>query len=316
MSTHLAHCAPLAAPGLQRRAPSFAPARAPPARRRGRAAPPRAGAEPSSSASSASPSSADAPVGNPLPLPVDSREAVDQAFESIRRAYAAGARRQRVDLVLPLIGATDLDDWPGGIRQMFKAASPMCEQLLRKLRTLKGLEGPLEARVLDAADAVGSWEGAALALVVFPTAETLGEVRRVAEERPGGLILMVNPQYNAPDDFGFLPWVRAAATELVGSFENGYSLQEGRISGDSVRWLYTWREGEGGVWQVSVATGPATARCVLQRAGGQAARPGYAEVAELLRTLPWTMSSKSVFERGQAELRFIQESAKQVPRSK
>jgi len=42
------------------------------------------------------------------------------------RAWQAGIRRQRVELLLPLIGATDLDDWPGGIRQQFKAALPMC----------------------------------------------------------------------------------------------------------------------------------------------------------------------------------------------
>ena len=32
-----------------------------------------------------------------------------------------GLHRQSVELLLPLIGATDLDDWPGGIRQQFKA---------------------------------------------------------------------------------------------------------------------------------------------------------------------------------------------------
>ncbi len=42
------------------------------------------------------------------------------------RAWQAGIRRQRVELLLPLIGATDLDDWPGGIRQQFKAVLPMC----------------------------------------------------------------------------------------------------------------------------------------------------------------------------------------------
>ncbi len=42
------------------------------------------------------------------------------------RAWQAGVRRQRVELLLPLIGATDLDDWPGGVRQQFKAVLPMC----------------------------------------------------------------------------------------------------------------------------------------------------------------------------------------------
>ena len=45
---------------------------------------------------------------------------MEQAMNAAKRAHAAGVRRQRMELLLPLIGATDLDDWPGGIRQQFK----------------------------------------------------------------------------------------------------------------------------------------------------------------------------------------------------
>jgi hypothetical protein len=50
---------------------------------------------------------------------------VQQAAAACRRAWEAGVRRQRVELLLPLIGATDLDDWPGGIRQQFKVRAYM-----------------------------------------------------------------------------------------------------------------------------------------------------------------------------------------------
>ncbi len=70
---------------------------------------------------------------------------------------------------------------PGGIRQQFKAASPMVEELLRGLKQLPGLDGPLSARVIDDGDAVAAWEGPRLAAVLFPTGETLGDVRRIAE---------------------------------------------------------------------------------------------------------------------------------------
>lgn len=46
---------------------------------------------------------------------------------AIEAAWQAGIKRQRIELLLPLIGATDLDDWPGGIRQQFKAAAPLVE---------------------------------------------------------------------------------------------------------------------------------------------------------------------------------------------
>lgn len=59
----------------------------------------------------------------------------------------------------------------------------MVEELLRGLKQLPGLEGPLAARILDDGDAVAAWEGSRLAAVLFPTAETLGEVRRIADAR-------------------------------------------------------------------------------------------------------------------------------------
>lgn len=59
----------------------------------------------------------------------------------------------------------------------------MVEELLKALKALPGLEGPLSARILDDGDAVAAWEGARLAAVLFPTGETLGEVRKIAEAR-------------------------------------------------------------------------------------------------------------------------------------
>jgi hypothetical protein len=135
---------------------------------------------------------------------------VAQAAAAVQSAWEAGVTRQRVELLLPLIGATDLDDCeqraggignlshvlgelaaveqpapkiaapgparrsterarqpcacspiagPGGIRQQFKAALPLVEQLLRSLKQLEGLKGPLKAEIWDDGDAVGAWCG-------------------------------------------------------------------------------------------------------------------------------------------------------------
>lgn len=69
-----------------------------------------------------------------VPLPEKAQEQCTQAAEAIKSAYRAGIKRQCVTLLLPLIGATDLDDWPGGIRQQFKACQPMVEQILRSVK--------------------------------------------------------------------------------------------------------------------------------------------------------------------------------------
>lgn len=56
--------------------------------------------------------------GGALPrLPRSPREQVTQAAEAVRRAASSGKELFEVEFNLPLIGATDLDDWPGGVRQ-------------------------------------------------------------------------------------------------------------------------------------------------------------------------------------------------------
>ena len=65
---------------------------------------------------------------------------------------------------------------PGGIRQQFKAAMPMVETLLKKLKVQPGLEGRMNAEILDDGDAVGAWSSDKILAVIFPTAETLNKV--------------------------------------------------------------------------------------------------------------------------------------------
>ena len=46
------------------------------------------------------------------------------------QALSDGKTRQILRLSLPLIGATEMDDWPGGDRQRYKACGPMVKTLL------------------------------------------------------------------------------------------------------------------------------------------------------------------------------------------
>lgn len=244
-------------------------------------------------------------------MPRGPQETVSQAVAACTRAWQAGVKRQRVELLLPLIGATDLDDWPGGIRQQFKAAQPMVEELLRELKKLPGLEGPLSARILDDGDAVAAWEGKSLAAVLFPTAETLGEVRKIAEARGDGLVLIVNPQWrtegNVVSDLGILPWVRKANEELVGSFQEAYVLRQLRMNSDDVKLLYSYPSD----WAVNLRRpdAPAQNECVAQRPS----QPSYRELEGVLRSVPWSMSSKPLAERLQYEAAFLKKSLGALP---
>eukprot|EP00882_Tetradesmus_deserticola_P013115 GHRQ01013908.1.p1 GENE.GHRQ01013908.1~~GHRQ01013908.1.p1 ORF type:complete len:151 (+),score=39.96 GHRQ01013908.1:276-728(+) len=84
-----------------------------------------------------------------LRIPSNPELQVKQAVAAIEEAWKAGIRRQRIELLLPLIGATDLDDWPGGIRQQFKAAAPLVEGILKQLKQKEGLQGPLGVDIWD-----------------------------------------------------------------------------------------------------------------------------------------------------------------------
>jgi hypothetical protein len=82
---------------------------------------------------------------------------VNQAVTAIEAAWKAGIKRQRIELLLPLIGATDLDDWPGGIRQQFKAAAPLVEGILKQLKQKEGLEGRLGVDIWDQVSEQAGW---------------------------------------------------------------------------------------------------------------------------------------------------------------
>ncbi|CAL5219287.1 g1091 [Coccomyxa viridis] len=240
-------------------------------------------------------------------LPRSADEVVDQALQACRRAYADGVRRQQLELLLPLIGATDLDDWPGGIRQQFKAASPMVEGLLKGLKKEDQLQGPLSSKVLDQGDAVGAWfgkdQGGPLAAILFATSETLKQVREIAENvGDSGLTLLINPQWQAGNlvsDFGVGPW-RRRSEDLVASFEDVYTLKQIRISGDNIKILHTYPGG----WQVYIA--PDGQKPQLLTVLDQ--RPSYKALQEVLRDTEGSSSGKTWVEKLRSEFAFNRDS--------
>ena len=44
-------------------------------------------------------------------IPQNAEQVAQQALKSCERAWHDGVRRQQLELLLPLIGATDIDDW-------------------------------------------------------------------------------------------------------------------------------------------------------------------------------------------------------------
>lgn len=236
----------------------------------------------------------------PVSLPSTPESQVALAADAVVAAWREGWTRQSVQLELPLIGASDLDDWPGGIRQQFKAAQPMVEEMLRRVRAADpSLQGPLSADIWDSGDAVGCWAGsrAPLACVLFPTAQTLDRVCELADAQEGvaqrsrPLTIVVNAQYqqDLSDYGGPFGLGRAKALERARSFRPSFAFTRRRVFGDDV---YTFRA-HPAPWRVALVrdarAGPGAggggARLILE-APAEAPAPSYADIEAALRAMP------------------------------
>ncbi|GLJ51696.1 hypothetical protein SUGI_1098740 [Cryptomeria japonica] len=236
-------------------------------------------------------------------LPVTLEESVNQAKLACRYAIKDGLTRLQLEVLLPLIGATDLDDWPGGIQQQFKAAMPVVSSLLNGL-----IEGEAAADdsayqkyFLDEGDATGVWEQAKIALVLFPTAESLPSIENLAKvnDRP---LLLLNPQWQAGQvisDFGFGEQ-RKQREKFVQSFSNVYFLKQIRILGEDVRLLKSYP----GIWQVFVIEKGGNIECIAT----EEEKPSYKRLQDILKERKGGVANKGWFGRLMDELKFNQDS--------
>jgi len=129
---------------------------------------------------------------------------------------------------------------------------------------------------LDEGDATGVWEKDKIALVLFPTAESLPTIENLTTvaDRP---LLLLNPQWQAGQvisDFGFGDQ-RKQREKFVQSFSNVYFLKQIRILGEDVRLLKSYP----GLWQVFVTNKGGEVECV----GVEEEKPSYKRVQDILK---------------------------------
>ena len=74
----------------------------------------------------------------------------------------------------------------------------MVESILKGLKGMTELQGPLQASIWDQGDAVGAWIGDKLIAVVFPTPETLPQVHPTTTCSCQLLFLHVSNQHPSP----------------------------------------------------------------------------------------------------------------------
>lgn len=238
-------------------------------------------------------------------VPLTVEESIEQAVSACKQARRDGLTRLQLELLLPLIGATDLDDWPGGIQQQFKAATPVVSTLLEGLIDTQELaqENTTKTYILDDGDAVGVWESEKVVLVLFPNADCLEKVKTLDNES-GRLLLLVNPQWQGGQvisDFGFGAQ-RKQREEFVTRFNIVYYLKQLRILGEDVRVLKCYP----GKWQIFVVDSKGDSDCIAVEDG----KPSYNKLQDLLRSREGSKAGQSWFGRLLGELKFNQDSLK------
>jgi hypothetical protein len=264
-------------------------------------------------------------------FPTSVEDQVRQASEALKRATADNKHRHSIRLLLPLIGATELDDWPGGARQMMKAAEPLLDRILRSLDA----STKIQESVIDNDDGVVALLAQASdpkgdsCTVLLPSADTVSKIESTLEPQvgPERNLILVNSQWKRKSDFsgGFFGG-RDKLISYVEQFEPTFHCSNLMVESEQIRILRTYP----GPWRVFLrvekdsnvewkeigrkhflSAKPATwdSEPDNQRDGGRVfdyGQPSYAEIIDMKTSMP-DYQPKSLAERASAAFTFIKD---------
>eukprot|EP00542_Grammatophora_oceanica_P010787 CAMPEP_0194044572 /NCGR_PEP_ID=MMETSP0009_2-20130614/16015_1 /TAXON_ID=210454 /ORGANISM="Grammatophora oceanica, Strain CCMP 410" /LENGTH=321 /DNA_ID=CAMNT_0038689129 /DNA_START=150 /DNA_END=1115 /DNA_ORIENTATION=- len=181
-------------------------------------------------------------------FPTSVEDQVRQAAASLKRATADGKHRHSVRLLLPVIGATELDDWPGGARQMMEAADPLMQSVVNQ-QVGPGVQ--FQKVSLDESDGVYAMLSQAAeakddaCTVLLPSSDTVPQLEKL-EPQVGSTrnLILVNTQWKRQSDFGFFG--RQGQVDYVEAFEPSFHCTNLMVEGDQIRVLRNYP----GPWRV------------------------------------------------------------------
>jgi len=194
-------------------------------------------------------------------FPTSPEDQVRQASIALQRASLDGKKRHSVRLLLPIIGATELDDWPGGAKQMMDAASPLIRDVLKlslpyneTTKTKSSLD--IDEGVIDEADGVralfsrGDRPVDDSCAVLLPSADTVGKLQNLdGQVGPKRNLMLVNAQWRRKTDFGLgLFGGRDEKIGFVEGFEPTFHCSNTMVEGENVRTLRAYP----GPWRVFI----------------------------------------------------------------
>lgn len=191
-------------------------------------------------------------------FPTSPEDQVRQAAIALKDASNDGKKRHSIRLLLPIIGATELDDWPGGARQMAVAAAPLINDVLTIVQDGDSDDLKIQDTVIDESDGVralfsqGTDPKEDVCAVLLPSADTSQKLQeldgQVGDKRN---LLVVNSQWKRKSDFGnsfgfFGGDKREEKINFVEKFEPTFHCSNVMVEGDIVRILRTYP----GPWRV------------------------------------------------------------------
>ena len=186
---------------------------------------------------------------------------------------------------------------------------------------LKGIgtddKADVKQRVVEDGDAVVVLTTQGAKAMVFPTAETLPDLKSlVGDNKNGEPIAIVNSQIrtnndgsNLISDLGFGPW-KKKNEEFLAQFELAYWLSEQRIEGETVRLLKAGMEHP---WQVYVLTDMDANNTEPECVKTFEEKPSYKELKTLLVGREGSVAAMSIMERIQREAQFNATSLSKAP---
>jgi len=196
------------------------------------------------------------PAGALLAVPKSPEQMVASAAAGIRRARDTGCLRQIVNIVVPLPTTVlregksvwdqddPIDPWPGGLKQQYPYAVDLGRSIMQQV--VGAAKSAVNDQVLDAEDACGlimaqgGQPSEDSALVLFPGCDQLDLMEKVDKMCGERLLVLLNPQFRRPGDFGLFQRKQAASAYFDRGYQTSFSFEEFACRGEDVKLVGEW----------------------------------------------------------------------------
>ena len=133
-------------------------------------------------------------IGKPIKTPSSIADMMKEAAVSVSAAFQDKISVALVDFPIPVTGGTELDDWPGGIKQKYSVLRPLLIEMMKRLNFTAEVYGSRSYLGSDGEDdAVGFWASSDYSICCFPTADSIPLLSKL--QSPENIVVIVNQQF-------------------------------------------------------------------------------------------------------------------------